>query len=487
MPQVPFISQTYEHRSRDVSSKRTLNLYPELTDGEGKTDQILIGTPGTRLITDLSGEFTTQTKSCRGLHYTSTGRFFVAYGDKVFEVYRNGLYDFRFSIGSLTSKVSFADNGRYMVLADGQNFFYWDLDGDVLATFTIEGSYFENPTMVKYKNNRFVAINNSNNFFWTDLGISGSLTWGATNIATAEQSADDIISMEVRQGEIWFFGPRSYEVWSDSANPDLPFQLRGGSATEVGCGATYSTSTISDQIFWLGSSRAGQNQVFMSQGYGAKRISNHAIEYLLTKNVDITSDAVGFTYQQEGHIFYVLTLISANKTLVYDLTSGQWHERATRRENTNILDRWSPLFAAYAFEKVFVGSTLGALILELDLDKYDEWDSRPIQRIHQSPVYWEDLRLVQHKRFDLDMETGVGLQTGQGSDPEAMLQFSDDGGFTWSSELWTKIGKIGKYGTRCSWRRLGMSRERVYRVTISDPVKVVMIGARVIASGGTNP
>lgn len=490
MPMVPFLSGSYEHRSRDVSVRKCFNFYPELTGQQGKTEIVLIGTPGTETFSDLSAEFSTPDVGCRGLYYTSSGRLFAAYGGKIFEINSDGSYTYRFAVGPLASKISFADNGKYLVLADGNLFYYYNLDTNALASYTIEDDglgtpAFSNPTVVKFLGDRFYCITkDSNKFWWSNLGIEGSREWEALSFDQPKSGADPILSMEVRQGELWMFGPRSYEVFATSTNPDAPVAKRGGSINEIGVGAPYSTAVIADQIFWLGSSRAGQNQVFVTEGYSAKRISDHAIEKILG-DVDLTSsDAVGFTYQQEGHIFYVLTLISGNRTLVYDLVTGMWHERGTRRPLVNIQDRWAPLYAAYAYSRVYVGSTLGPQVLRLDLGRYKEWDDRAIVSLFQSPVYWEDLRLLQHKEFTVDLETGVGLQIGQGSDPQIMMQYSDDGGHTWSSELWTTIGKIGQYKTVASWRRLGMSRERVYRVSISDPVKRVLIGARLDAVPG---
>ena len=81
--------------------------------------------------------------------------------------------------------------------------------------------------------------------------------------------------------------------------------------------------------------------------------------------------------------------------------------------------------------------------------------------------------------FQLLLEGGVGLNTGQGSDPQVMLRVSKDFGQTWSNEMWRSMGKIGKYATRVLWRRLGKARDWVFEVTISDPVKVVIIGANI--------
>ena len=73
--------------------------------------------------------------------------------------------------------------------------------------------------------------------------------------------------------------------------------------------------------------------------------------------------------------------------------------------------------------------------------------------------------------FEVYCETGVGLNSGQGSDPQIMLQYSDDGGRTYSNELWRSLGVIGAYKTRAIWRRLGQFRSRQIVLTITDPVR----------------
>jgi hypothetical protein len=79
-----------------------------------------------------------------------------------------------------------------------------------------------------------------------------------------------------------------------------------------------------------------------------------------------------------------------------------------------------------------------------------------------------------------------GLSTVQGSDPQVMLRWSDDGGHTWSNEHWLSMGKIGESGYRTIWRRLGMTlkiRDRVYEVSGTDPVKIAVMGAELYVTG----
>ena len=179
-------------------------------------------------------------------------------------------------------------------------------------------------------------------------------------------------------------------------------------------------------------------------------------------------------------------LVARGKTFAYDLATGMWHERSTRDALKNIFHKWAVTHCAFAYGRILCGNGEVPKLLELSLDKYDEWDGRPIVKLHQSPVYFTDGRILYHDRFYLDVETGVGLQLGQGSNPEVMMQYSDDGGHTWSSERWTTLGKIGKYKTRVVWRNNGRTRQRVYRVLVSDPVKVIMIGAGLDYSVGLN-
>lgn len=97
-------------------------------------------------------------------------------------------------------------------------------------------------------------------------------------------------------------------------------------------------------------------------------------------------------------------------------------------------------------------------------------DERIIRRLRQSPHVSDTGERLFHNRFQVDFQPGIGTATGQGVDPQVMIQWSDDGGFTWSSERWVSIGAVGRYLSRVVLWRLGQSRDRVYRVTVSDPV-----------------
>jgi hypothetical protein len=318
--------------------------------------------------------------------------------------------------------------------------------------------------------------------------------------------------------EVWVFGTGTTEVWYDAATTPFPLAPIQGAYNEIGCIAKASICKLDNSLFWLGADPRGYGIVYRNQGYTGKRISTHAIEYAIQGYGDV-SDAVAYTYQQEGHAFYVLAFPTAGKTWAYDVSTGAWHERAGFQNGDFVRHRGQ---CQMNFDSLtIVGDYENGNLYAYDLDIYQ--DNGEIQKWLRSwrPIPANEnttLRTAQHG-LQLLCESGVGLSgvdpqavpiidyllteadqiidtengdnivldyaTVQGSDPKVMLRWSDDGGHTWSNEHWTKMGRIGQYGFRAFWRRLGMTlklRDRVYEVSGTDPVKVVVTGANLIVS-----
>jgi len=194
---------------------------------------------------------------------------------------------------------------------------------------------------------------------------------------------------------------------------------------------------------------------------------------------------LAYTYQQDGHSFYVLIFPSANTTWVYDVATGAWHERAGWNNGSFTRHRSN---CQMAFNnKIIVGDYENGNIYSFDLDTYA--DNGQIQKWLRTwralPTGQNNLKRTAHHSLQIDLESGVGLNLGQGSDPELMLRWSDDGGHTWSNEHTASIGKIGQYYRRVFYRRLGMTmklRDRVYELSMTDPVKTAIMGAELIIS-----
>ena len=121
-------------------------------------------------------------------------------------------------------------------------------------------------------------------------------------------------------------------------------------------------------------------------------------------------------------------------------------------------------------------------------------NGKAIRRLRRAPHIVTDLQRQYFEELQIQFQPGVGLNGNPtplnegvvGSDPQAMLRWSNDGGSTWSNEHWVTIGKIGKYKNRAIWRRLGWSRDKVFEVVITDPVFPAIISANLKATEGEN-
>lgn len=486
---IDFLStSTGRGQSLNSVSTELINCYVQDDGSDSKTRKAIYGIPGTTELVDFSSEGAASTDKIRGLYYTSTGRLFSVVGGHLYEINAGGNASLVATLSVSSAPISMVDNGTYLLIADGISLYRLKLDTLVIDTCSID---FHNPTKVVWYNQRFFVSNldgvdklKRNRVYYSGIGADAPLTWEALGYISAESSADQVLSIKVAQGELWVFGPRSYEVHTKSTNPEEPVSFVAGSATEVGCGAVESVASINGKCFWLGASNAGSDQVFVSNGYSVQKISNSSIEWQISQ-IESASDCISFAYSQLGHEFYVLQFVKGNKTLVYDTTTGSWHQRSTRNPITGAIDAWHVLYAATAFGKVYVGCTRDPNLLELDPDSYSEYDGREIVRFYQCKVIWNNMNDLFHHSLAIDAETGVGTQAGQGSSPTLMMSFSDDAGHTWSSEVTTSMGLIGQYKAFAEFRRLGRSRERVYRISISDPVKFVLLGASLEVEEGT--
>jgi hypothetical protein len=299
------------------------------------------------------------------------------------------------------------------------------------------------------------------------------------DFASAEGNPDNIVSLMVDHREVWLFGNNTVEVWYNAGLADFPLARIEGAFMETGCLAPYSVAKLDNAVFWLGSDARGNGIVYRNQGYNAQRVSTHAIEWQIQQYV-VLNDAIGYSYQQDGHSFYVLVFPTAQATWVFDVATGAWHERAYwdgvqyRRHRSNC--------QANFVGQVLVGDWENGRVYAFDLEVYQ--DNNDLQRWLRSwralPTGQNTLKRTAHHALQLDCETGIGINTGQGSNSQVMLRWSDDGGHTWSNEHWASMGKLGEYGKRVIWRRLGMTaklRDRVYEISGSDPVKIAIMGA----------
>jgi hypothetical protein len=474
----PILGSSYVARSVNAADNRMVNMYPEIVPEGGKSAAFLTRCPGLRLLT------TAGTGPIRGLWPLK--EYLYAVSANTF--YRLTLLSnpTRWRVEALgtvtgTGPVSMSDNGTQIFIACNPDGFIYNATTQVFAQITDPD--FPGAVRVGYLDGYFVFNEPDSPRVWVTSLLDG-LSVDPLDFASAEGDPDGLVSLIVDHREAWLFGTNSIEVWYDAGLPDFPLQRIQGAFNEIGCEAPYSVAKLDNGLFWLGSDARGRGIVYRSNGYSGQRISTHAIEWQIQQYGNL-SDAIGYTYQQDGHAFYVLIFPTAQTTWVYDVATQAWHERAGW-SNGNFVRHRSNCQAVFN-NQVIVGDFENGNIYAFDLDEYA--DNGEIQKWLRSwralPPGTNNLKRTAHHSLQVDCEAGVGLNTGQGSDPQMMLRWSDDGGHTWSNEYWTSVGKVGEYYRRVIWRRLGMTlklRDRVYEISGTDPVKLAIMDAELIVS-----
>lgn len=472
---LPFVGPAYSARSLNADAQKSVNCYLELDNASPRAPVALYGTPGT------VRKFTLPKGPVRAAWKDGAHSWWVA-GDTVYRVDANYAIVALGTIGTSTGEVGMCSNGQQVLIVDGVGGWIIDTSTSTLKRIDSEGF----PTGVRratYQDGYFIVTGQpGSQSFWINQTPYDGAVWDALDFASAEGSPDNTIGLISDHRELWLFGELTAEVWVNTGSSDFPFQRSGNTFIEHGCAAAGTICKADNTVLWLGADDKGSGIVWRAAGYTPTRISTHALEHALAGYV--ISDAFAFTYQQEGHIFYVLTFPTAQATWVYDASTQTWHERAWMNPATGVLSRWRANCSVFFNGLHLVGDYQSGAVYALDLDTFTD-DGGPIKRIRATATAEGLQNRLFYSSLQVDMETGVGLSTGQGSDPRLMLRYSNDGGHTWSNEKTASAGKAGEYGARARFNRLGSGRNRVWELSMSDPVKFAILGAVVEGEAGS--
>jgi hypothetical protein len=480
-----FVGPSYVSQSVRFADQRCMNWYVENIEVGDETFQTaLYPTPGVT-------SFATATESpVRGM-IEQNGRCFAAIGQTLYEVKTDGTLTTVGTIANDTNPATFAAN------VDAANeIFLTSAEKGYVITLTTVASVAEaldsggsslNVSQGEFLDGYFLGLDTDNSTLKIS-DLNDGTTWPASQVAQRTAGGDKWQAIVVAHRDIWLFGQQTTEVWYNAGTSPFPFAPIPGAFLEEGIVAPFSAQRFGNTVVWLGSSEEGVGVVYMANGYVPQRISTHAVEFAIqgyARDGIAISDAVAFTYQEDGHVFYVLNFPTAKATWVYDGTTQLWHERGTWNPDKVEYKAWRPQYHAYAFNKHLVGDRELGTIYEMGIDKFTDADGGPIRRLRRSPHLSVDDDWLFYHSFQVILETGQGLSSGQGSDPQLMLRWSNNGGKTWGNEHWVSSGEIGEYGTRALWRRLGRGYNRVFEVAVTDPVPWRVIGAYMDVAKGS--
>lgn len=462
---IGLVGPTSVEWSLPFDSQRTVNLYPVL-DKMGKEVAALYGTPGLELFSSAGFG------PIRGEYFTAAGRAFAVSSNVLYEIGADGSATSRGTLNSFLGAVSIEENGFQLGICDGTDFYIFTFATNVFAQVTDPD--LPNPAAtVTFIDGYFVINQGGTGKFYISALYDGTV-WDPLDFATAESSPDELIRVMNAVGVLWLFGTKTTEIWTNTGASSFPFERTAGGKMETGIIAPLTTVPVDNSIFWVGRDAYGSGVVYRATGYNAQRVSTNAIERIIQESGS-QSDMVAYTYQENGHIFYVLTGGGLPTTLVYDISTQMWHERAYLTESGQF-EQHIGSCSMFAFDKQLVGSRIDGKIYWMSKDFYSDGDNPLVaERIYT--YVSDEAQRIRYNRLEIGFETGVGLQTGQGSDPVCTLSLSKDGARTWTNPIPCSIGKVGRYFTTVAFRRLGVAKSITFKLRISDPVKRAIVGS----------
>jgi hypothetical protein len=509
---IPFLGGAYAGRSANVSAQECVNLYYEPPAKHEQNDGALVATDGGLRfagamdpssahggaspqqsddnLNPCRASFVWEDSNPSGATGGGGRRAFFLIKNSLYEWYTNGAgdqflrdWDSNLIISTFSGRASIAANNvGQLILVDGS------------AGFILEGTSIQKisdmdfiPTdMVVHQDGYFVTTEPGTNRFRYSA-INNGLDWSALGFQSAEGAADIVVSLLSDRRELWVFGDRTTEIYYNAGDPDIPFKRFQNGYMETGIAAKFSAAKHDNSVVWLAKNDRGEAQVVRAgDNWTPIVISPPEINYQI-QQYSVIDDAFAYTYQSEGHEFYVLTFPSANATWAYDALTQEWHRRShtidgqagRERFNTHIFYEGNHLMGDYQNGRIYkLDSNVG--ILETD----GEGTEDPIIRVRTSPGgFAENEPRVRVSELQLDMEEGV-------NDANVWLSYSKDGGHTFSNERPRSVGAVGEYAKRIVWRKLGKARHWVLRIRTWSTGKVIIKGvyARLYGeseSGGT--
>jgi hypothetical protein len=456
---IPLVGPSNEGIHPKADCQRTINLYPVKIEREGeKARWHLQGCPG------LSTFVTLTDTPIRGM-YVFRSRPFVVAANKLIEVFSDGTTDEWGTIGTIRGRVSMCELGDDLVIGDGATFYAFNLGTGAITVITDapQGRF-----CVAFNQRVLYLEAGSGRVYYSELNDATDVP--ALNFFTAENKPDDATVLQAAEDRIYIGGTDTIEEWFDAGDADNPFQRVREGIVHAGVLAEDTFLIADNGYFYVEQSTAGKGIVRRS-AVRPQRISTAAVE----RFTETATRLSAYTYAEQGRIFYVLN--ADEGTWAFDLKDAEWHERAFLDTSDGSLDRARPEIHAFAFGKHLVSDYENGKIYEQSLSYYDHAGTAMISR-RVTAATFADGAAVTVDEFFVDCATGVGLITGQGSDPQAMLRYSTDAGQNWSNELSRDIGAIGDTNARVRWHSLGLGRDWAFEVSISDPVPRVLIGAR---------
>lgn len=445
---------SWQSRHAPASAIRCVNLHAEIQPPGSKAQAPLFRNEGIKTAASFPA-------AIRGVKRAMRGVLYVVAGLKLYQVDSAGAATV---IGSIPGfgRVSMAANDWQLAIlnavGDG---FVWN--GTTLSEID-DGDFY--PSAWAEYFDQYMVFGRLDGSGFAISALDDATSLDALDVATPEVQPDSVIAGIRDHRDLVLFGTDSTELWYNSGASDFPFERTPGGVLEVGCAARHSPAVIDNTTFWLAHEKGGRS-IRRLAGGNPQRVSTPAIDDALDAMEDV-SDAYGLAWSFGGHAYYALTV--GDRTFCYDISTQLWPERRSYGA-----DRWRVTHIEECYGRLYAALDNGVLGT-FSRDIHDEAGLPLVWETVSQPVT-SDGRVLTYNAFEVEIDAGHGLTTGQGSAPVLSLSWSDDDGRTWSNQYSRPMGRSGQYRNRCRWTNLGCSRGRMFRLTGSEPVQTALIRA----------
>ncbi len=466
-----FIGGLGTSRSPTLNDEATINLYPASIESQTNSkSKVLWGTPGLEPLQEVS------TTSTRGV-FSQDGRTWAAVGALVYELDLTA--NTATLIGTIADDgqpVSWASNGRggeQLLIVGGGEVKVFDLLTNVLSA-PIALPLTNLPVQCAFLDGYFLLLEADTVRCWFSALEDGEM-WDALDFFARSQVSDNLVAMTVLRDRVWLWGSESTELYFDSGDADVPFVPYPGAIIHTGITGPWAWATDGQFTYWLATSDQGQGYFVQGSDGQVQTISTDAIDFAIAGATRL-DDVEAVSFFQEGHQFITWTLPSCatcGLTLSFDAIEKLWHQKAFFDQTLGIFTRWQVRGLAATDQGLICGDYSTGNIYRLSLSTYTD-NGNMIRRVRRAPYLSPNAEIAFVDQVELGAQVGVGLNSGQGSDPTVLLRLSRDAGMTWTPTVSTRLGAMGQYGTRAVWHRLGKVRldRLVMEVSMTDAVKV---------------
>lgn len=462
-----------------VSTVKRVNCVVEMTDN-GRQQAAIFGLPGLEVFIDLGNI------PCRGIYTTDNSlTFYAVTGDQIIRASYNQSPTI---IGSLTTDqgpVWMDSNGSQLFINDGVTAYIYTFDTQSLEQIA-DPNFPVGARGGMYLAQRFLVYTpsdaaNSGRIYASDQ--ADGLAWDPLNFFTPESVPDGIRGITRWFNDCVVFGDSSIEWWASAPTTlagALGFRPITGANSEVGLEAELGLAGADQNLYFVGNGN-GQTGIYKLKGYTAVKISPPSIDEELVKRAT-HSIAICTAYMVSGHPIFQLTLPNPDKalalTIIYDALTDLWSFRESAAK-----PYYMGLFAVTNNDAVYITDAFSGAICKMVATVFDECGGPMVFEVTSIHIM-KDGDTLSIDKIQIDVETGLGTATGQGSDPQGMIQVSKDGGRIWGSERMVSLGKIGKYRARAIRRRIGAARDLAIRFRITDPIPRRVTGAYLKLTAG---